>query len=123
MDLIPLSAQYLSRNQVFLMDIGWTLYLYIGVHAPQSFFHDVLGKQNIFFKISKNLNKIGVEQFGKLADGECFDLPENPDDEADSELPDAQTTPGEPRTRTLFRNFIICLQEDRAHCAPLQIIR
>ena len=47
-DLLPLSAQYLSKNQVFLMDIGWTLYLYLSVHAPQTFIQDVLGESNIF---------------------------------------------------------------------------
>ena len=45
--LLPLSCQYLSRDAVFVLDIGWTLLLYITVHAPRDFFTDILGKKCI----------------------------------------------------------------------------
>ena len=54
-DVLPLSAQYLSKNQVFLMDIGWTLYLYLSVHCPQSFTQEVLGKLGTHEKIANIL--------------------------------------------------------------------
>ena len=65
----------------------------------------------------------GIHSYGELGDGECFELPDNPEDEIDSELPQEGAPAQEPRSRTLLRNFIITLQEDRAHCAPLRIIR
>ena len=42
--LLPLSCQYLSREFVFILDVGWALLLFISVHAPPSFFHEILGK-------------------------------------------------------------------------------
>ena len=70
-----------------------------------------------------NFFQQGVHSYGELGDGECFELPDNPEDEIDSELPQEGAPAQEPRSRTLLRNFIITLQEDRAHCAPLRIIR
>ena len=64
-----------------------------------------------------------MNQFGDLIDGGLFELPDLPEDEVDSELPNGEQVQREPQQRTLFRDFILSLQEERAHSAPLQIIR
>jgi len=43
-DSLPLTAEILNKECVFLMDCGWKLLLFISVHAPQEFFRDVIGK-------------------------------------------------------------------------------
>lgn len=45
-DSLPLTAEILNKEGVFLMDCGWKLLLFISVHAPQEFFGDVIGKIN-----------------------------------------------------------------------------
>ena len=44
---LPLTAESTGKGQVFLMDCGWKLLLFISVHAPQEFFRDVLGKKTV----------------------------------------------------------------------------
>lgn len=40
---LPLSAESLSRNGVYLMDTGWNLYLYVSAYSSKEFICDVLG--------------------------------------------------------------------------------
>jgi len=95
-DSLPLTAEILNKEGVFLMDCGWKLLLFISVHAPQEFFGDVIGAP-----------------YGQLVDGGLFEIPEEPEDENISE----------PESRTYVRNFVNSLQDDRSHGAPIQIIR
>jgi len=96
--LLPLSFQYISKDAIFILDVGWTLLLYITVHSPKWFLNDILG----------------IESFGELKDGSVFEFPDSDSDEEDEK---------EPESKTLFKNFIYTLTEDRPHAAPLQIIR
>ena len=42
--LLPLSCQYISKDAIFILDVGWALLLYITVHSPKWFLNDVLGR-------------------------------------------------------------------------------
>ena len=44
--LLPLSCQYISKDAIFILDVGWALLLYITVHSPKWFLNDVLGKDS-----------------------------------------------------------------------------
>ena len=55
--LLPLSCQYISKDAIFILDVGWALLLYITVHSPKWFLNDVLGKDSLLVNIS-NKKKI-----------------------------------------------------------------
>ena len=59
---------------------------------------------------------LGIESFGELKDASVFEFPDSDSDEEDENTK-------EPESKTLFKNFIYTLTEDRPHAAPLQIIR
>ena len=109
---LPLTAESIGKGQVFLMDCGWKLLLFISVHAPQEFFRDVLGKRTLKIPSVIYLHYLD-KSYGQLVDGDIFELPEEPEDE----------TANEPESRTYVRNFVNSLQDDRSHGAPIQIIR
>ena len=46
--LLPLSCQYISKDAIFILDVGWALLLYITVHSPKWFLNDVLGNDSLF---------------------------------------------------------------------------
>ena len=51
-----------------------------------------------------------------MKDASVFEFPDSDSDEEDENSK-------EPESKTLFKNFIYTLTEDRPHAAPLQIIR
>ena len=115
--LLPLSCQYISKDAIFILDVGWAILLYITVHSPKWFLNDVLGKEHFpsnsfgFYVLY-----LGIESFGELKDASVFEFPDSDSDDEDENTK-------EPESKTLFKNFIYTLTEDRPHAAPLQIIR
>ena len=67
-------------------------------------------------KLPSNKKYLGIESFGELKDASVFEFPDSDSDEEDENTK-------EPESKTLFKNFIYTLTEDRPHAAPVQIIR
>lgn len=44
-DLVPLSAEYISKRGVYLLDCGWFMYILVTPNSPPHFITDVLGLQ------------------------------------------------------------------------------
>ena len=66
--LLPLSCQYISKDAIFILDVGWALLLYITVHSPKWFLNDVLGKASLLVSISKlPPNKKNIQASNRLA--------------------------------------------------------
>ena len=66
--LLPLSCQYISKDAIFILDVGWALLLYITVHSPKWFLNDVLGKDSLLVSISKlPQNKKIIQASNRLA--------------------------------------------------------
>ena len=140
-ELLPLSAEYISRNGAYLLDCGWRMLLLVGMQCSQDFIKDVLGVEQyglitepmvcIISEFLCGLIVVNTSQFSTMIFRlHCIGFESS-----------FKTTVASHQKKTYFlhlqfpllelsnpaserfHSFIEHLQDSRPHCAPLRVIR